>query len=623
MKRLMLLWIQAANELAAWCHTSAVRDFKTFTDRVEHEGASFMTITLPDFCKNFERSLSIGQYDTSYTAFRCRGGLPLFLRGFLCQVFDERSGSLVDSPNVDAILAIRQLCLMFKKLRLLNGEVLNCTDARRDKALEAFVNCESEVASAIDTPYLDSFQRVGRMLFGDAFSAVDREIYNGELTPKHGPGVTADRLLGNEKYDQFEWTDRLENVFSFSENAVPASKLRLGAEGLDYVLFREPDAERPVRVITVPKTLKTPRIIAIEPTCMQFMQQAILNSIVQKMEADIVEGCTSHNLSSIFVGFTDQDPNRIMARRGSIDCSLATLDMSEASDRVSNQHVVDLVSSWPHLHEGLQAARSTKADVPGFGVIPLAKFASMGSATCFPMEAAVFCTAVFVGIEQWLNRPLTRSDIMSFSGKVRVYGDDIIVPTDCVPHVLHVFEAFGFRVNMNKSFWTGKFRESCGGDFYSGVDITPTYCKVELPSGRGNALQLESAVAMRNLLYQKGMWRTAGWLDKQIGKALPFYPVVGSTSPVLGRFSFLPYQAERVHPDHQSPQVRGYRLRSKSPRSNLDGYGALMKFQLSAEGKGEASYLDFVSPLSIDAKHLERSGRPRVVGIKLGWYSPF
>jgi hypothetical protein len=230
---------------------------------------------------------------------------------------------------------------------------------------------------------------------------------SGDIMPKHGPGATADRLSGNRKYGQVQWPLRLESLF-------PAIEFIIA--GWDYqrlsdVNFVEPGAELPVRVITVPKTLKTPRIIAIEPTAMQYVQQALLEMFLEEYVKD--------DILTSFLGFDDQVPNQQLARKGSIDGSLATLDLSEASDRVSNQLVRTMLARFPHFAEGVDACRSRKADVPGHGVIRLAKFASMGSALCFPMEAMVFLTVIFLGIQDELNEPLTRRTLLEFVGRVR------------------------------------------------------------------------------------------------------------------------------------------------------------------------------------------------------------
>jgi hypothetical protein len=79
MKSLMVLWKQIADESAVWCHTSATLDYKKLERRVEHEGEQFLTLTLPQFGKDFERSLELGKVGPGqFAGFQRRGGLPLF-----------------------------------------------------------------------------------------------------------------------------------------------------------------------------------------------------------------------------------------------------------------------------------------------------------------------------------------------------------------------------------------------------------------------------------------------------------------------------------------------------------------------------------------------------------------
>jgi hypothetical protein len=336
---------------------------------------------------------------------------------------------------------------------------------------------------------------------------------------------------------------------------------------------------------------------------MQYAQQAILDVLVEGVKND-------HVLHSL-IGFDDQTPNQVMARKGSLDGSLATLDLSEASDRVSNQLVRRLLSRHPWLFKAVDASRSRKADVPGYGVIRLAKFASMGSALCFPFEAMVFLTVCLVGIEESLSRPLTKADIRRYLGKVRVYGDDIIVPVDMVSLVLCSLETFGFKVNLSKSFWTGKFRESCGKEYYDGQDVSIVKVRTVLPLRRADARELVSTVSLRNQFYMALMWESARHLDAVIDSLLKGVPTVAPSSPSLGRYSFLGYDIHRMDEVLHRPLVRGYVLVPKIPRSPLGGYGALLKFLLK---RG-------VDPHS--EGHLERSGRPTSVDIRRRWIQPF
>jgi hypothetical protein len=299
-----------------------------------------------------------------------------------------------------------------------------------------------------------------------------------------------------------------------------------------------------------------------------------------------------------------------MARLGSKDGALATLDLSEASDRVSNRLVLRMLKNFPSLAGAVSSSRTQRVDVPGYGIISIAKFASMGSAVCFPIEAMVFLTTIFAGIMKQLNRPLREDDISRFHGSVRVYGDDIIIPIEYTQSVTMALEAIGLKVNPNKSFWTGKFRESCGKDYYDGHDVSVTYVRRVLPTSRHDAQEVMSAVSLRNQLYKAGLWKTAGFLDDYLRNLLRKLPNVAETSQALGRHSFLGFQGERDCPMLHKPLVKAYVSVSKPRVSKLDGPDALLKF-----------FLKRGSDPIFDAKHLERYGRPESVDIKLRWAS--
>lgn len=639
MKSLTMLWQVAASEWGSICGACTTRDFQTVSRRCEDEGLSFLTITLPQFAKDLEKGLReecVGP--DLFSGFRKTGRLPRFLGGFMDLIFERASGVLLQNPSVDAIQAVRWLTSVFGKLELPTSE------ERRTAAIDGYVATEKEVKEAdfVRTPdMIQDFRRVGSLLWADVLTEVDTTIYRdinrlpdpGSLTwspklfPKHGPGATADRLRGNAKYDLSEWPLRLERVFRYTDYAVPNDRYFELANRVDFL---EPGDERPVKLVDVPKTMKTPRLIAIEPTAMQYMQQAIGSLLTTTIRRSLMGCC---------VGFDDQYVNRRMAAEGSLTGNLATLDLSEASDRVSNQLVRELVSRWPHVAEAFDATRSRKADVPGHGVLRLAKFASMGSALTFPVEAMVFATVVFLGIERARRTPLTRSDIQSLRKQVRVYGDDIIVPTDYARSVVDNLEAFGFKVNVNKSFWTGKFRESCGREYFNGhsvsVDRLRKIVHVDgrtgLPTRRNFVSELESLVSFRNKCYMRGLWRTAAWLDDWVRPILwDYYPTVAATewdpeeghysrAQVLGRWSFLGYQSERTHRTLHGPLVKGWVVERQIPGSPISGEGALQKILLR---DGEYPVLWAGRETFADARHLERSGRPEAVRIKLRWTTP-
>lgn len=626
MRSLMLFWRVVLEELSTWCRVSTDLDWKTVKARFEKEGDEFLTIALPTYAKDLETGLRVGKVGPElFRGFRKRGELPVFLGEFMDILFDRDTGLLHDVDEedlplfVDAIFAVRQLTLMFGKINK------PCTPAREQRAIDSYIACEEElvqfensVVANIENgdhswnDHLASFRHISSWLFRDVFTRLDGDVYYSSvgrshehyspLVPKHGPGITADRLLGNEKYDQVEWTRRLEEGgFPFGEYAIPNWRYNYL---LDRVRFLEPGEERPVKVVLVPKTQKTPRVIAVEPTCMQYAQQAIAAALVEYLE-DPSSGLRD------MIGFTDQSPNQALAMWGSRDGDLATLDLSEASDRVSNLLVKEMFERWPNLSEAIQSSRSTTADVLGRR-ITLTKFASMGSALCFPVEAMVFLTIVFHGICTATGRPMGAKLMDEFAPRVRVYGDDIIVPVEFATSVVSSLELFGFKVNDHKSFWTGRFRESCGGEYYAGEDVTVTRVRREFPKQRADVSEVISTVALRNQFYAKGLWMTAKYLDEMVGEVLPHFPTVFEESSVVGRHTILWCEIQRMSEALQVPLVKGYVVDSLIPKSPISGEGALLK----CLGKRGLQPFD-------DPRHLERQGRPDAVRLKLRWREPY
>jgi hypothetical protein len=603
LKSLLLLWNSLALESARQVGASATRDIETVASRSKHEGLSFLTITLPAFGKELEKALDQGQVDSNqFSSFRRTGGLPRFLSGFLCRIFDRNSGVLLENPCVQSIRCVRQLTLMFAKIDL------PCSNAREKAAFQSYLECEKEMKELDanwDPSLLDEFHDVSSLLFSSLFAEVDSKVYHGQIRPKHGPGSTADGLLGNQKYTLSEWTRRMERYFPSWEFLSP--HWRYYQE--DAIRLLEPGAERPVKVISVPKTQKTPRIIAMEPTAMQYAQQGIMEAIREHVEGS--------DYLRPFLDVRKQEPNQVLAKQGSLCGDLATLDLSEASDRVSNQLVKTLLRRQPHLREAVEATRSRRAVVPGHaGVIRLSKFASMGSALCFPVEAMVFLTVIFMAIQRELRTSLSRGTIRSFHGKVRVYGDDIIVPVEYAPTVASLLETFGFRVNTSKSFWTGQFRESCGREYYAGSDVSIVRVRRLFAQQRQNAPAIISMVELRNQLYHAGYWDTVEWLDSKIEKVLPYFPHVEPSSPVLGRHTVKGWSNE-LQPHRrvsvtQTPLVKGFVVAARSPVNAIDGPAALLKWFLK---RGDLPFAD--------RDHLWRSGRPKSVNIRLGWHRPF
>jgi hypothetical protein len=597
MKSLMQLLSEVLADMGDLCCVSTTRDFETISRRVKYEGLSFLTITLPALAKEFERALDVGSVRSSdFLGFSKKGRLPRFCGGFFDQIFDRETGHLLSTPSHASILAVRQIFLSCKKFEA------ECTPSRVRKCVESYLVTDIDLAThyaELPDFWLETVSVVSSILFGPVLSRLEKDLQNPHfLVPKHGPGTTSSGTKANAKFEDLCWTDRLSKYFSFSDYLIPS----WNDDRVERVKQYHPGIEPPVRVVTVPKTLKTPRIIAIEPVHMQYMQQAMMEVLVPLLESPRMYGS---------IGFTDQSVSQNLALKSSIDGTLATLDLSEASDRVANPMVEAMLAPWPTLSGMVQCMRSTHADIPGFGVQPIFKFASMGSALCFPIEAMVFLTLAFMSVHGSASVQTMKRSRCSFLRRVRIYGDDIIVPVGMAQTLAYEFSAFGLKINEHKSFWTGKFRESCGGDFYEGTAVKPLYIKCEPPTSKRQVRQVEATVSYRNQCYMVGMWRTAAYLDKCITNFAPF-PVVAKTSPVLGRVSFLTNgrPIEKICKDLHRPLVYGMVPKRVIPRSKLDGYGALMKFFL------KRGVEPFFRP-----DHLEFDGRPISAAITNRWAS--
>lgn len=594
MKDLLLLWKVIAHDMGDACSVDTTLDTKYVESRTESEGIEFLTITLPEFGKAFESWLERGQITASdVPGFRCSRGFPLFLRGFNRQIFSPE-GALLDTASTDAIKAVRQLCGVFGKMRL------QASPERTRQAMEQYLATDEELESLEfewTSPEVVAFSRIRTLLFSGVFDSVNHAIAHGTLVPKHGPGSTADGLLGNQKFHS-SWTWRLEEFFSSDLFLLPNPRHHLV---LDAIPFLDPGDEVPVKVISVPKTAKTPRIIAMEPVCMQYAQQAVASRLSISVEKD--------NILNRFLRLDEQECNQRLAREGSLTGTLATLDLSEASDRVSNDLVQLLLANWQHLSGAVQACRSWRAEVQlGDNTVTrvLSKFASMGSALTFPIEAYVFLTCVFVGIERDLGRRLRHADLISYAGQVLVYGDDIIVPTDHVGSVIHILESFGFKVNSRKSFWNGKFRESCGKDYYAGIDVSFVKFRKPWPDDRRNVENVVALVSFFNQCKDNGYLNTVEYLRKYLTRLLGgYFPRVSRTSQILGEWDDVEHDISRMCPNTHRPLSKGWVVKDHIPVNPLDGEQALLKFFLK-EG---------IDPL--DRNHLHRSGRSRAVSMKL------
>jgi hypothetical protein len=623
MNSLTTLLLEVLDDSSISCGIDTSQDRKTILARVDSEGEAFLTITLPTMVKDLYKALDQSCVtENLFRPFKRKRGeaLPVFLGGFFRLLFDPVTGGLrhVSSPSqeMDMVKAIRAIV----QISGLHGKLFElCNPERNSAALAKYVVNDARVKQS-DLELEGNLKSLGiskrelrvamHVLYGGPLRSANADLLRGDLRPKHGPGSVADKLRGNAKWRQTSWPERLEETFPFGRWAFNSYLNFLDEVDAGHVA--EPGTEIPVKVITVPKTQKTPRIIAVEPTAMQYLQQGVKDVLEKHLFSD--------KTANSVVGYKSQEPNQLLAREGSENGSLATLDLSDASDLVSYALAEYAFHDWPALWQAMDATRSRQARVLG-EVYDLNKFASMGSALCFPVEAMLFSAIALIGMRRALSPTGTMESLLQrYHGKVRVYGDDIIVPVDSAQSVVETLEAFGLRVNRDKSFWTGRFRESCGKEYWRGHDVTYVKVRFRLPSlQKPLASDVESTihtVALRNNFEQSKLFngRTVGWLDALLERRLNgVFPTVASTSAALGKHGpFGLYETQRIDRDLQVPMVKAFTVVAISPSSKLDGYAALMKCLVN----------DSELPIQ-DPEHLLKAGRPVALRIKQRWVRSF
>jgi hypothetical protein len=581
---------------------SDLRDLNYIRSRVKDEGISFLTITLPSFCKDFEQALATGFIaPTAFRSFRKAGSIPAFLQGMIGLIFDKETGRIYDASQSDVsdhptlVDSVRQICLAFKKLEI------PCTPERDARAVANYIEIEDSFNQfKLCEPSRDYYRRVSSVLWGSLIPRLRVDM----CIPRHGPGATAERISGNQKYVWRRWHERLEPFFPIIDSCYSYSSF--DSEELLGVTFVQPEDEQPVRVCLVPKTLKGPRVIAIEPVCMQYAQQGIRSILYDAIE--------SYWLTSGHINFRDQSVNQSLAITSSNDGRLATIDLSDASDRVPLELALEMFDSNPDFRDAVESCRSRNAELPDGRIIgPLKKFASMGSALCFPVEAMYFYTICVMALLEKYELPVTQRNIFKVSRSVYVYGDDIVVPSTDAIDVLAQLHKYNCKLNPSKTFYTGRFRESCGIDAYAGSEVTPIYIHTLRPENLRQVPSILSWTATANLFYKKGYWRTASHLFRKVERIVGSLPYVPEGSAGLGRTSFMGYcSVGRWNKKYHRFEFKAWVPVPVFKEDRLEGFAALQKSFLKL--------MDLKNPfVSRDALHLEHSALHGAVALKRRW----
>lgn len=334
---------------------------------------------------------------------------------------------------------------------------------RVNQRIRAALNRESRVTSK-SVPYGTRLHRarrwIERVIGVEPNMQEIAELCNfgpGAAVAVGGPNTSHLRKLNEERWTVTPAAAPYARAFMMGDHHV--WEHLLGAPFcFDSNLFREA-FDRNVtycesnNITTVEKTALTDRTIAIEP---------LLNGFVQKGTDLYIR----EKLRVFGIDLSDQTKNQWMALQGSFPDAIdpfATIDLSAASDSISIELCRLLLP--PAWFSYLNAIRSPSYSLKGASPVRYEKFCSMGNGFCFPLETLIFASIVKSCYAETGHR------------KYSVYGDDIIVHQGAALIIIETLKFLGFSVNTNKTFVFGLFKESCGADYFSGVNVRPYYLK--------------------------------------------------------------------------------------------------------------------------------------------------
>lgn len=489
------------------------RDKTYITKRVKHEGIKFITVTLPKISKALETALETGSFIAPTSFGRSNNtALPHLFKGLLQLIF-TKSGFLRPDADVEAIYAIRQICSIgYKTNFAFSDEQLASAEIKFKTVDESL----PELGDILTVPSLS--QRVlyrAQKLVSIVFEHFDIS----DITPGFGPGISAGGEKPHQKPLLSVHYEAIHNEYPYYRFFTPNTDLLRYTP--DY-WSRERRKVGRNKVLFVPKDSRGPRTIACEPVEYMWIQQGIRKKLYDHLEA--------HPLTRASIKFTDQTFNQRAAYAASSHKRhLATVDLQDASDSVSEQLVDFLTQNCAKVNRALLATRTPHSLLPSGEVVVLKKFAAMGSALCFPIEALVFWSLSAALIHETGTNSVSKLKDLD---ELLVYGDDIVINSQYLNDLTSIFKDLGLKINTGKSFFKGAFRESCGKDYYNGIDITTVKVRnIDINSDQGICSLVETANLLRNAFLHRAAQTVENYIPISLPNGLPDSPYLCYSSP--------------------------------------------------------------------------------------------
>jgi hypothetical protein len=444
-------------------------------------------------------------------------------------------GTILDNEYHDVefnvLCSLRQIASLFKKNNSLTSEhadeVAYATFKRGERLCRIsnrrldYYHANRQRLSAELNSDLSRMEKSISYLLGD----VDDELLNGlAANIRLTPGATEDRTR-KRSYPFLKITRKIR---------APA-KSRLYLESLLRTYGVDPSAVNfhPTEsnsVVMVPKSWKTSRTIAKEPTHslpFQLSLDKILKKKLRKWNVDL----------------SNQERNQEFARKGSLDGSYATVDLAMASDTLCFNAVAWMLpAKWFELFNSFRSRSYQFGSEKG----SYSKFSSMGNGYTFSLESLIFAAAC---------RAVGSKDFA-------VYGDDIAIESELTTRLITLLRFLGFITNKDKTYTNpdSRFRESCGCDYYKGRLVTPFYLR-ESPKSNQRAALSHVVNGLVKVSHPGPLWTTLKRVVDEFSlRIVPFNEDTRS-----GVFI-------SVHDAYKAKKLKTYRCSNQVQPSPLNGH---------------------------------------------------
>jgi len=358
--------------------------------------------------------------------------------------------------------------------------------------------------------------RIARQLVRRLMAHCPMDLASLHGLGRHGPGAVYGHEVGTDK--NFFSDPPHDLALSYGHEFFFSNPSFLAEYAMTSTIDRAP---RHVisRLALVPKDFRGPRGVFTSPKEAMFCQLA---------QDAALKSLTKTTWWGLCYDPNNQSPSQEVAFLGSANRSWATLDLSDASDLVPLSLVAYLFNRQDYL--ALARTRPSYVELPNKeGLHRMAMFSPMGDGKTFAvltLIVSVLTIASMLDRDGFDADELIPMDAIRERAKLaRFFGDDIAVEDSYFVAVCEGLEIHNLKVNKQKSFHRGNFREACGMDAYRGYDVTPLRQKpdFDLTFGYHKAVEFHN----RMVRFYPHLSRTIGLVRSLIESA---YPKAGYTS---------------------------------------------------------------------------------------------